>query len=68
MAKIYQIKCPDCGAVFQETKGCTVRECGKPLLKERESSTPFNCPTCGRAFCAEDEDFHQYVQQLIMID
>ena len=69
MAKEYTIICPKCGHSFEVMKGILVNEAGlDPIPEDRKEETPFKCPVCGLVMSTQDEDFHQHVESIMMVD
>ena len=69
MAKLYKIKCPECGCVFRITKGVLMSwDFSKPIPKELLNETPFNCPECNHKMSVQDEGFNGNVLEVIYAD
>ena len=69
MAELFTIKCPKCGEEFEITKGVLMSwDFNKPIPEELQEETPFNCPKCNHEMCVLDDDFHDYVLQVINAD
>ena len=68
MAKLYQLKCPDCGTEFEFMKGVLPQDSDRPIPKQLREETPEKCPTCGRKFTMTREKDKQFVTGVIFID
>lgn len=69
MAQQFTIKCPKCGYEFEITKGVLMSwDFSKPIPKELQEETPFNCPKCNHQMSVLDDDFHDYVVEVLMMD
>ena len=69
MATFYDIRCPQCGCVFNITKGVLMSwDFSKPIPAELLDETPFHCPNCNHKMCVLDDDFNDHVQTVINAD
>ena len=69
MATLYTIICPECGFEFNVLKGIRMSEAHlNPIPEDRLEETPFICPMCGLEMSTQDEDFHDHVTEVAMID
>ncbi len=69
MAQLYIIKCPQCGHEFEVSKGVLMSwDFSKPIPKELQDETPFNCPNCKHQMCVLDDDFHDHVVRTLLMD
>ena len=69
MATLYTIICPKCGCEFEVMKGILMSEAHlDPIPEERLEETPFTCPVCGLEMSTRDENFHDHVAEVAMID
>jgi transcription elongation factor Elf1 len=69
MAQLFVIKCPKCGEEFEITKGVLMSwDFSKPIPKELQEETPFNCPKCNHQMSVLDDDFHDHVTKVLCMD
>ena len=69
MAQLYTIKCPQCGGVFDVSKGVFMSwDFTKPIPKDLLEETPFVCPNCKYEMCVLDDDFNDNVLEVMCID
>lgn len=69
MAKLYIIRCPECGKVFNVNKGVLMSwDFSQPIPAELLDETPFNCPECSHTMCVEDDDFNDHVTEVLFAD
>ena len=69
MAELFKIKCPKCGHRFEITKGVLMSwDFSKPIPKELQEETPFNCPKCNHQMTVLDDDFYDHVMEAACID
>lgn len=69
MAQLFTIKCPKCGDEFDITKGVLMSwDFSKPIPKELQEETPFNCPKCNYQMTVLDDDFQDHVMKVLFMD
>jgi DNA-directed RNA polymerase subunit RPC12/RpoP len=69
MAQLYTIKCPKCGRVFNVLKGVTMSwDFSRPIPKNLQEDTPFNCPDCNHQMCVNDKIFQDCVVVIMHLD
>lgn len=69
MAQLLIIKCPKCGHIFKITKGVLMSwDFSKPIPKELQEETPFNCPKCNHQMSVLDDDIHEHVVESAFMD
>lgn len=69
MAQLYTIKCPKCGREFNVLKGVTMSwDFSRPIPKNLQEDTPFNCPDCNHQMCVNDKIFQDCVVVIMHLD
>ena len=69
MAQLYTIKCPKCGRGFNVLKGVTMSwDFSRPIPKNLQEDTPFNCPDCNHQKCVNDKIFQDCVVVIMHLD
>lgn len=69
MATLLKIKCPQCGHLFEITKGVLMSwDFSKPIPKELREETPFNCPKCNHQMSVLDDDINEHVVESLFMD